>query len=289
MAAGPNGKVALVTGASAGIGRAIAKELGREGVRLVVTGRRRAELEKVADEIAALGAPRAGIVAHDALADDYVDAVVNQCEGTLGGVDILMNNAGGSRAFGKDATDEQWAEALTLNFTRHRQLTNRLLPGMQARKWGRVVNITGKQEPDGVNGAFCAKAAIPLMRRARGGAIVNVASVRSVVAGGGNLQYDTTKAAVAGLTRALAADHSPEGIRVNAVGPGPIFTPFHQRRIAASGETVEQYNARAAQGTMLKRPGRAEEVAAAILFLASDDASYVTGALLFVDGGMTAM
>src|SRR5712671_3965964 len=120
-------------------------------------------------------------------------------------------------------------------------------------------------------------------------AFVNAASVRSIVAGGGNLQYDTTKAAVAGLTRALAADHSPDGIRVNAVGPGPIFTPFHQRRIAAAGETVEQYNAKAAQGTMLKRPGRAEEVAAAILFLASDDASYVTGALLFVDGGMTAL
>jgi NAD(P)-dependent dehydrogenase (short-subunit alcohol dehydrogenase family) len=111
---------------------------------------------------------------------------------------------------------------------------------------------------------FCAKAAVPLMRRNQGGAIVNVASVRSVVAGGGNLQYDTTKAAVAGLTRALAADHSLDGIRVNA-------------------------NAKAAQGTMLKRPGRAEEVAAAILFLASDDASYVTGALLFVDGGMTAL
>ena len=103
------------------------------------------------------------------------------------------------------------------------------------------------------------------------------------------MQYDTTKAAVAGFTRALAADHSPDGIRVNAVGPGPIFTPFHQRRIAAAGETVEQYNAKAAQGTMLKRSGRAEEVAAAILFLASDDASYVTGALLFVDGGMTAL
>ena len=79
--------------------------------------------------------------------------------------------------------------------------------------------------------------------RRPGGAIVNVASVRSVVAGGGNLQYDTTKAAIAGLTRALAADHSAEGIRVNAVGPGPIFTPFHARRIAAAGETVEQYNA----------------------------------------------
>ena len=127
------------------------------------------------------------------------------------------------------------------------------------------------------------------MRGNGGGAIVNIASVRSVVAGGGNLQYDTTKAAVAGLTRGLAADHSAEGIRVNAVGPGPIFTPFHRRRLEAAGETIEQYNAKAAQGTMMKRPGRAEEVAAAILFLASDDASYVTGALLFVDGGMTAM
>jgi len=76
---------------------------------------------------------------------------------------------------------------------------------------------------------------------------------------------------------------------VNAVGPGPIFTPFDACRVAASGEPVQQDNARAAHGTMLKRPGRAEEVAAAILFLASDDASYVTGALLFVDGGMTAM
>ena len=99
------------------------------------------------------------------------------------------------------------------------------------------------------------------------------------------MQYDTTKAAVAGLTRALAADHSPEGIRVNAVGPGPIFTPFHQRRLVASGETIEQYNAKAAEGTMLKRPGRAEEVASAILFLASEEASYITGVTLPVAGG----
>src|SRR5436305_15056480 len=92
---------------------------------------------------------------------------------------------------------------------------------------------------------FCAKAAVPLMRRNNGGAIVNAASVRSVVAGGGNIQYETTKAAVAGLTRALAADHSLEGIRVNAVGLGPIFAPFHQRRIAASDETLQQYHANA--------------------------------------------
>jgi 3-oxoacyl-[acyl-carrier protein] reductase len=99
-------------------------------------------------------------VAHDALAADYVEAVAAACGAAFGTVDVLVNNAGGSRAFGKDATEEQWHEALTLNFTRHRQLTNRLLPGMQERKWGRVINITGKQEPDGVNGAFCAKAAL---------------------------------------------------------------------------------------------------------------------------------
>ena len=182
------GKTALVTGASAGIGRAIAKILGREGARLVVTGRRRAELQKVCDEIVADGGVPPGIVAHDALAEDYVDAVVRQCEATIGAVEILMNNAGGSRAFGKDATEEQWAEALTLNFTRHRQLTNRLLPGMQARKWGRVVNITGKQEPDGVNGAFCAKAALTAWSK--------------------------------GLSREVGKS----GITVNCIGPGRIMS-----------------------------------------------------------------
>jgi 2-hydroxycyclohexanecarboxyl-CoA dehydrogenase len=184
-------------------------------------------------------------------------AFVNDTAQKFGRLDILINNAG-IRKYEKveEASAASWNEILNVNLMSY---------------------------------VFCAKAAIPLMRRNEGGAIVNIASVRSVVAGGGNLQYDTTKAAVAGLTRALAADHSPDGIRVNAVGPGPIFTPFHQRRIAAAGETVEQYNAKAAQGTMLKRPGRAEEVAAAILFLASDDASYITGALLFVDGGMTAL
>jgi 3-oxoacyl-[acyl-carrier protein] reductase len=154
------GRNALVTGASAGIGRAIARELGHEGVRLVVTGRRRAELDKLAAEIAAGGGAAPAIVVHDALAQDYVDAVIAKCDAAFGAVDILVNNAGGSRAFGKDASEEQWSEALTLNFTRHRQLTHRLLPGMQAKKWGRIINITGKQEPDAVNGAFCAKAAL---------------------------------------------------------------------------------------------------------------------------------
>ena len=153
------GKAALVTGASAGIGRAITKALAREGVRTVVTGRRREQLDSLAEEIGAAGGTRPVIVVHDALRETYVDAVV-VAAAALGPVQVLVNNAGGSRAFGMEGTEEQWAEALTLNFTRHRQLTHRLLPQMVAGRWGRVINITGKSEPEGLNGAFCAKAAV---------------------------------------------------------------------------------------------------------------------------------
>jgi NAD(P)-dependent dehydrogenase (short-subunit alcohol dehydrogenase family) len=152
-----------------------------------------------------------------------------------------------------------------------------------AESWDEILSVNLKSY------AYCAKGAIPAMRQVGGGSIVNVASVRSIVAGGNNTQYDTAKHAVAGLTRGLAMDHGSEGIRVNAVCPGPIFTPFHARRLQNAGKTVAQYNEDAASRTMLKRPGTAEEVAACILFLASSDASYVTGSLLFVDGGMTAM
>ena len=154
------GRGALVTGASSGIGRAIARQLAREGARIAVTGRRREALESLAAQIAAEGGAGLAIVVHDAMAEDYVETVATRAAAALGAVEILVNNAGGSRAFGKDATEEQWNEALVLNFTRHRQLTHRLLPAMIAGKWGRVINITGKSEPDGINGAFCAKAAL---------------------------------------------------------------------------------------------------------------------------------
>ncbi len=242
-----DGKVAAVTGGASGIGEATVRRFVAEGASVAFCDRDGERGQRVAAELEASGAAVAFTQA-DVGTEAACLAFVNGAAQKFGRIDILVNNAG-IRKYEKidEASAASWNEILNVNLMSY---------------------------------AFCAKAAVPLMRRNKGGAIV---------AGGGNLQYDTTKAAIAGLTRALAADHSAEGIRVNAVGPGPIFTPFHQRRIEAAGETVEQYNAQAAQGTMLKRPGRPEEVAAAILFLASDDASYVTGALLFVDGGMTAL
>jgi 3-oxoacyl-[acyl-carrier protein] reductase len=154
------GRAALVTGASSGIGRAIAQALGRERARLAITGRRRANLEEVAHEIVAAGGSVPTVIVHDALEESYPDAVARAATAALGTVEILVNNAGGSRAFQLHVDESQWDEALTLNFTRHRQLTDRLIDAMIARGWGRVINITGKSEPEGINGAFCAKAAV---------------------------------------------------------------------------------------------------------------------------------
>jgi len=160
MDLGLTGKTALVTGASTGIGRGIAEALAREGVRLAIAARRGNLLEELAEGIVARGGTRPVIIVQDVLAEDASDRTAKAALKGLGAVDILINNAGGSRQFGKDATEEQWTEAMTLNFTRPRQLAHRLLDQMIARKWGRIINITGKSEPEGVNGAFSAKAGI---------------------------------------------------------------------------------------------------------------------------------
>jgi len=150
------GRTALVTGASAGIGHGIARALAAEGVRLAVTARRRDRLEALARET---GAPMA-IIEADFLQVGAPQRIAQAALEHLGSVDILVNNAGGSRPFKLDASEQQWEEAMTLNFTRQRQLAHALLEQMIARKWGRIVNITGKSEPEGVNGAFAAKAAM---------------------------------------------------------------------------------------------------------------------------------
>jgi len=251
-----DGKIAAVTGGASGIGEATVRRLIAEGAEVAFADRDAARGHRVAAEIAA-GGGKALFVEADVGHESACLGFIQQTVERFGRLDILVNNAG-IRMYQTvvEATAESWDEILSVNLKSY---------------------------------AYCAKGAIPAMRQAGGGSIVNVASVRSIVAGGNNIQYDTAKHAVAGLTRGLAMDHGAEGIRVNAVCPGPIFTPFHARRLQAAGKTVAQYNEDAAGRTMLKRPGTAEEVAACILFLASSEASYVTGSLLFVDGGMTAM
>lgn len=155
-----NGRTALVTGASSGIGRGIALALGAEGVRLAIAARRRSLLEELAAELAARGAPRPAVIECDMMQEDAAPRIARAALDALGSIDILVNNAGGSRKFELHASEAQWNEALTLNFTRQRQLTDALIDPMIARKWGRVINITGKSEPEGINGAFCAKAAM---------------------------------------------------------------------------------------------------------------------------------
>jgi 3-oxoacyl-[acyl-carrier protein] reductase len=156
MELGIQGRTALVTGASMGIGRGIATALAREGVRLAVVARRRKLLEELENELGA----KLVIIECDLLSEGSIEKIVTEALRGLGLVEILVNNAGGSRRFTLEATEAQWEEALTLNFTRQRQLAHRLLAQMIARKWGRIINITGKSEPEGLNGAFAAKAAM---------------------------------------------------------------------------------------------------------------------------------
>ncbi|MGE0701153.1 MAG: SDR family NAD(P)-dependent oxidoreductase [Hyphomicrobiaceae bacterium] len=250
------GKVAAITGGASGIGEAAVRRFVAEGAKVGFADRDGERGRQIEAAIKAAGGEAVftqADVSSEAAAVGFVEDTARR----FGGLDILVNNAGIRMYQTVDkASAESWQTLLGVNLMSY---------------------------------VWCAKAAVPLMRKAGKGSIVNIASVRSITAGGNTIQYDTAKAAVAGLTRGLAMDHSPEGIRANAVCPGPIFTPFHAKRIATAGQTVQQYNDDAAIRTMLRRPGTSEEVSNCILFLASDEASYVTGSMLFVDGGMTAM
>src|SRR3984957_7042634 len=188
------GEIEGGTGGASGIGEATVRRFVAEGASVAFCDRDGERGRRVAAELEAAGA-KVAFTHADVGTEAACLGFVNGAAQKFGRLDILVNNAG-IRKYEKidEASAASWHEILSVNLMSY---------------------------------VFCAKAAVPLMRSNAGGAIVNVASVRSVVAGGGNLQYDTTKAAIAGLTRGLAADHSAEGIRVNAVGPGPIFTPFH--------------------------------------------------------------
>jgi 3-oxoacyl-[acyl-carrier protein] reductase len=155
-----NDKTALVTGASMGIGRAIAKGLAMEGVRVAAVARRVELMAKMAEEVVAAGGPRPVLIRQDIMVEDAAEMLRDVAHAELGRVDILVNCAGGSRVLPIDAAEECWQEAMTLNFTRQRQIAHALLPKMIAYRWGRIINITGKSEPEHLNAAFSAKAAL---------------------------------------------------------------------------------------------------------------------------------
>ena len=153
-------RTAIVTGASIGIGRATAKALALEGVRVVAVARRQDLLEQLAQDVRSAGGADVIPVVQDIMEEDAAKKLAATAIAQLGRVDILVNNAGGSRPLPVDAPDSDWDEAIALNFTSYRKLAHALIPQMIAQQWGRIINVTGKSEPEGLNAAFAAKAAV---------------------------------------------------------------------------------------------------------------------------------
>lgn len=240
------GKTALVTGASAGIGRGIALSLAAEGVRVAITARRVDRLRELAAQITAAGGAEPVLIEQDMYAEDAAQRIAAAAVQGLGRVDILVNNAGGSRSF-KDlhVSEAQWQEAMTLNFHRPRQLGDALIDPMIERRWGRIICITGKSEPEHINGAFCAKAGIHSWAK--------------------------------GLSR-MVGKH---GITVNCVPPGRI----HSEQIFRN-YTPEYRQWQCENEIPVGRYGEPEDMANLVTFLASPRASYITGAVIPVDGGL---
>ncbi len=240
-------RTALVTGASAGIGLAIAECLASEGVHIAITARREEPLQAIADKLRASGASQVAVITAD-IADRHLqDMIADQALEALTHVDIVVNCAGGSRPVTPDSDDAAWDGAYALNFTAARRLTHRLLPGMQARRWGRVISISSSGEP------------------------------RSIDAGG------VAKAALHAWAKGLACVVAKDGITVNVIAPGRIWTEQIRRRFLGHEAEREAF---IAANIPIGRFGDPAELAAVATFLASPLASYVTGAVIPVDGGM---
>ncbi len=241
----PSGRVALVTGASRGIGRAVALELARRGADVALLATNRSLLEEVAREIEAMGR-RPLVLVGDVGNMQEMQAAFESIKATFGHLDILVNNAGINQRQKLDKiTEAGWDQTIGIN----------------------------------LKGAFiCSKLASELMIPQRSGWIVNISSVMGRM-GGTSLDYSASKAGILGLTKALARSLAPHNILVNAVAPGPIAT---DQAKALPPDRMKQL----VDSTPLGRIGQPEEIATVVAFLASEDAGFITGATIDVNGGM---
>ncbi len=239
------GKTALVTGASIGIGRAVAELLAAEGCRLAILARPEALLEEVADAIAATGADRPLVVVEDLTAEGMAGRVRTTVEAGLGSLDILVNNAGGSRPMDGLGTEDEWSEAMLLNYISARRLAHAFVPAMRARGFGRIVNVTGGDEPAGMNAAVPPNGAIHLWAKA--------------------------------LSREVGGD----GVTVNSIPPGRIHSEQIDQRLLPTQEAQRAWvDANCPAGYI----GEGEDLAVLVAFLCSPRARYITGQVIHVDG-----
>jgi NAD(P)-dependent dehydrogenase (short-subunit alcohol dehydrogenase family) len=249
------GKVALVTGAGAGIGRAVGVRLAQEGAEVVVTSRDPAHVQHTSAEVERAAGRVPMALSMDMADPAGIDAAVREVVERHGAIDVLSNNAGIDLAHGPSVTqttDEEWERLFRVNMT----------------------------------GIFqTCRAALPAMRT--GGSIINMASMNSVVAWPNNAPYSATKGALLQFTRALALECAARAIRANAVCPGIIDTRM-TREFLRRAPDPDALRAEYEDVAPLGRLGTAEEVAHCVLFLASDESSFVTGSALMVDGGSTA-
>ena len=248
------GKVVLITGASSGIGRATAEAFAAKGANIVVAARRKEELDTLVSSIEAMGGKASAIVTDVSIAKSVEQMVAHTIE-VFGRLDFAINNAGVEGKFNgiTDILEEDWDQVIDIN----------------------------------LKGTFlCMKyEAKAMLNLGQGGAIVNIGSVNSFLGFLTGSVYVTSKHGLIGLSSSVSAELAPHGIRVNLLCPGVTDTPMHQRLRGIVGDDL--YDKGLLPTVHLKRAGRPEEIARAIMFLCSDESSYITGTTLTVDGGLT--